>query len=103
MISIEEIRTNFKKNEIFLTDHAQTRAVERKIYFFEMMEAGINSIIIEDYPNDKYSPSCLIFGYTQSNRPLHLHVSKKDANKLKIITVYEPNRAEWINFIERKK
>jgi hypothetical protein len=68
-----------------------------------LIEAGSDSIIIEDYPSDKYSPSCLIFGYTQKNRPLHLHISRKDSNIIKIITVYEPNKEEWMNFIERNK
>ena len=27
---------------------------------------------IEDYPNDKYDPSCLILGFTRSRRPLHI-------------------------------
>ncbi len=101
MKSIKEIHTNFRENEVFLSDHAQTRAIERKIYYFEIIEAGMDSIIIEDYPNDKYSPSCLIFGYTKNNRPLHLHITRKDSNKIKIISVYEPDKEEWINYIER--
>ncbi|MEG4054235.1 MULTISPECIES: DUF4258 domain-containing protein [unclassified Microcoleus] len=31
--------------------------------------------VIEEYPDDKYSPSCLIFGLTIANRPLHVQCS----------------------------
>lgn len=103
MKHIEEIRSNFRNKDIYLSDHAQTKAVERNISYYEIIEAGAESIIIEDYPYDKYSPSCLLFGYTQRKRPLHLHVSRKDSNIIKIITVYEPNEEEWFNFMERKK
>ena len=27
--------------------------------------------VIEDYPDDKYGPSCLLLGFTSTGRPLH--------------------------------
>jgi hypothetical protein len=66
------------------------------------METGDNAIIIEDYPDDKYSPSCLILGLTINNRPLHLQVSRRESDILTIITLYEPNQTEWINYSQRR-
>ena len=49
---------------------------------------------IEDYPDDKYAPSSLILGFTETGRPLHIQTSHVDSDLLKIITLYEPDPAE---------
>ena len=36
----------------------------------ELMAAAPN--MIEDYPEDKYGPSCLLLRFTSANRPLHI-------------------------------
>lgn len=66
------------------------------------MQISENAIIVEEYPDDKYSPSCLIFGFTQTNRPLHLQVSTQESAIVKIITIYEPDPNQWIQFTRRK-
>ncbi|MCF6335624.1 MAG: DUF4258 domain-containing protein [Spirochaetales bacterium] len=57
--------------------------------------------IIEHYPNDKYGPSCLILGFTKSNRPLHIQSTYPELQLIKIITLYEPDTKQWIDFKER--
>jgi hypothetical protein len=66
------------------------------------METGDNAIIIEDYPDDKYSPSCLILGLTINKRPLHLQVSRRESDILTIITLYDPDQTEWIDYSQRR-
>ena len=66
------------------------------------MQIAENAIVIEEYPDDKYSPSCLIFGTTKTNRPLHLQVSMQESEIVKIITIYEPDPNQWIQFTRRK-
>jgi len=44
--------------------HAFRRAVERNISAAEIREAGTNAEVVEDYPDDKYSPSALLLGFT---------------------------------------
>ena len=61
-----------------------------------------NAQSIEEYPDDKYSPSCLIFGQTKYRRPLHIQASFVDTDNVRIITLYEPDPTEWIDFIERR-
>ena len=46
------------------------------------------SQIIEDYPDDKYGPSCLILGFTLTNRPVHIQCSYPSRPLIKIITLY---------------
>lgn len=50
---------------------------------------------IEEYPDDKYSPSCLIYGKTDTGRDLHVQLSLPSS--VVIITVYDPDPEEWIN------
>lgn len=62
----------------------------------------MNANIIEEYPEDRYSPSCLLLGFTQAGRPLHIQVSLADTDLVKIITLYEPSVEEWINYSQRR-
>ena len=47
--------------------------------------------VIENYPEDKYGSSCLILGFTEAGKPVHVHCSHPSRSWIKIITVYEPN------------
>ena len=97
MKTLVEIRQQLQAGEFEFTRHAFKRSIERNISDLEIIEAGANVIIIEDYPTDKYSPSCLLLGLTIAARVLHLQVSRMESDLLKIITLYEPNDDEWIN------
>ncbi|KAA3662100.1 MAG: DUF4258 domain-containing protein [Calditrichaeota bacterium] len=72
------------------------RAIERK----EIEEAIVSGEIIEQYPFDKYSPSCLIYGKTKGGKKLHIQASLPP--QIVIVTVYEPNPEEWIDFRIRR-
>ncbi len=76
-----------------LTAHASDRAAQRGIVSREIEEVIAAGEVIEDYPDDKYGPSCLILGYTQAGRVLHVQVSYPPA--VKVITVYEPASDQW--------
>jgi hypothetical protein len=82
--------------------HAFKRVVERNISDVEIRQAGASAEMIEDYPDDKYSPSCLLLGFTKRGCPLHVQVSYAEADLVKIITLYEPDQNEWMNFSQRR-
>ena len=102
MTLIDEIRRKFASNKVEFTKHAAVRSLTRNIAISEIREAIAVGEVIEDYPDDKYGPSCLIFGRTTSDRPLHIQCSDPSRAILKIITVYEPTPDEWIEFKQRK-
>ncbi|MCC6499016.1 MAG: DUF4258 domain-containing protein [Anaerolineales bacterium] len=102
MKSLEQIRRQLAAGEFEFTRHALKRAVERNISEGEIREVARDAELVEDYPQDKYSPSCLIFGMTNENRPLHIQVSYADTDKVRIITLYEPDPEEWIDHRERR-
>jgi hypothetical protein len=103
MKSLLEIQQQLKAGKFEFTHHAFKRAIERNISEQEIREVSENIEIIEDYPDDKYSPSSLLLGFTQSERVLHIQVSRMGSNILKVITLYEPDETEWINYKTRRK
>ncbi len=100
--SLAEIQAKFSRDEFEFSKHAVDRMILRDISVGETREAVDNAEIIEDYPDDKYGPSCLIFGMTVSQRPLHIQCSYPSRQFIKVITVYEPDPNEWIGYRERK-
>lgn len=102
MKSIDEIRTQLSVGQFEFSRHAFKRAVERNISEFEIRQSGIQARIIEDYPDDKYAPSCLLLGFTATRRPLHAQVSYVDTDLLKIITIYEPDETEWYDYSRQR-
>ena len=103
MKSLQEIQQQLQAGEFEFTRHALKRSIERNISDQEIREIGETIEIIEDYPDDKYSPSCLLLGFTQANRVLHLQVSRIESDRIKVITLYEPDPTEWIDYKLRGK
>lgn len=97
------IQEKFADEQFELSRHALDRTILRLISVQEIREAVRQAELLEDYPNDKYGPSCLLFGFTNRGRALHLQCSYPSRPLIKIITVYEPDAAEWIDFRVRKK
>src|SRR5215210_3267462 len=52
--------------------------------------------ILEDYPEDVRGHSCLMLGYGEGGRAIHVVCSPKD-EYLAIITAYLPDEDEWSN------
>jgi hypothetical protein len=69
-----------------------------------VFEAVTNGRIIEDYPEDEPYSSCLIYGRTSENRPLHAVCAYSPEDEMVIIvTVYEPHSSRWVDFERRLK
>ncbi|MEK6761110.1 MAG: DUF4258 domain-containing protein [Nitrospirota bacterium] len=102
MKTLDDIRRQLAAGEFEFSRHAFKRAIERSISESEIQQAGARANIIEDYPDDKYAPSSLLLGFTVTGRPLHIQVSHVDSDLLKIITIYEPNPAEWYDYARRR-
>ncbi|MCT7996317.1 DUF4258 domain-containing protein [Laspinema olomoucense] len=99
---LEEIKSQLQAGKFEFTRHAFKRAIERNISEAEIKEASVTIEMIEDYPDDKYSPSCLLLGFTLANRALHFQVSRIESDFVKIITLYEPDLEQWIDYRRRK-
>ncbi|MBA5867445.1 MAG: DUF4258 domain-containing protein [Nitrospira sp. CR1.3] len=102
MKSLNEIRQQLSTGAFEFSRHAFKRAIERDISDAEIRQAGAQARIIEDYPDDKYAASSLLLGFTVSGRPIHIQVSHLDPGLVKIITLYEPDPAEWYDYARRR-
>lgn len=98
---IDEIRKKINNNLFEFSIHALDQSIIRHISIQDFREAILDGEIIEYYPNDKYGPSCLILGFTKSNKPLHIQSTYPERQLIKIITLYEPDTKQWIDFKER--
>ncbi len=102
MQRLKAIQSKFLLDEFEFSKHAVDQSILRDISVTEIRETISVGVVIEDYPDDKYGPSCLIFGRTLSQRPIHVQCSYPSRPIIKIITLYEPDPAEWIDYKERK-
>ncbi len=99
---IRKIRKKIAQRQFEFAQHAVDQSIIRHISVQELCEAIASGEIIEDYPEDKYGPSCLVLGFTLANRPLHIQCSYPSRSLVKIITIYEPEPKMWIDFKVRR-
>ena len=97
---IKKIKDKIQKGEYRFSDHAVKRMIKRSIDRHEIEDVITKGEVIEEYPDDKYSPSCLIYGKTKKGKNLHVQISLPPT--VIIITVYEPDSSEWINYRIRR-
>lgn len=94
-MDIEKIKTAFIDRTFRYTKHGAEQRINRRISSNEIEEVVLDGEIIEDYPFDKYGPSCLISGKTEQGRTLHIQIALYPI--ISIVTVYEPNPEKWID------
>jgi len=102
MNHIKELHEKFVKGDFEFSKHAVDQTIIREISVHEIQDAIKSGEIIEDYPDDKYGPSILLFGLTKENRPIHIQCSYPSWSIVKIITVYEPDPDQWVDYKKRK-
>jgi hypothetical protein len=95
---IDEIRRRVARGDFEFSQHAVDQAIIRHISVRELREAIASGEVIEVYPEDKYGPSCLIFGMTRGGRPVHVQCGDPSRSTVKIVIAYEPDPAIWIEF-----
>ena len=99
-MELNEVKAEITAGNYRFSDHAVKRMIRRSIDRMEVEEAVLTGEIIEEYPEDKYSPSCLIYGVSKAGRHLHVQLSLPPA--VIVITAYEPDASEWIDYRVRR-
>ena len=104
MVALDNIRVRIKARNYLLSKHATDQLIVRDISVAEVEQVLLGEAeLIEDYPQDKYGPSCLIVGYTNTGRALHVQCAYSDPMIVKIVTVYEPDPDRWIEMRIRRR
>jgi len=103
MAILDGIRHKVGRGLYELSQHAADQAIKRQITIDEVEQAIAAGEIIENYPDDKYGPSCLVLGFTRSERPLHVQCSYPSRALVKLITMYQPDPELWIDLRVRRR
>jgi len=92
---LTRVRGVVAKRILFLP-HAvnQMNSPERMISTEEIRAVVFHGVLIENYPKDVRGHSCLMLGWGEGDRPLHVICAPK-ADYLAIITTYLPSSTLW--------
>ena len=89
-MDIKGLREAIRAGNFEWRKHTLIRLAERNIAQDIILEVVLSGKIIEDYPQDKPFPSCLIFKII-NDKPYHAVVAFDSGHKKgHIITVYQP-------------
>ena len=94
-LSLEEIRRKIASNDFEISKSVVNGSALHRIQVHEVKEAIANGQLIEDYPDDRYGPSCLICGLTKAGRAIHVQCSYPSRWLINIINMYDPLPERW--------
>lgn len=102
MIDMEKLRAYYERRKVFMSEHASNRCAQREITQKDLKNCVMTGEIIEQYPGDFPSPSCLIFGRTVDGRIMHV-VASDNGEYSKIITAYIPDTETFENDLKTRR
>jgi hypothetical protein len=103
-MDLENIIEAIRRNRIRITDHADEEAHSDHLSYDEIFLSVFQGEIIEDYPEDKPYPSCLIYGENFEKEPVHsVWAYNKENQWAVLITVYRPDPGRWIDWRRRRE
>lgn len=102
-MNIRDIIGAIRNNRIRITDHADEEAQADHLSFDEIFISVFQGEIIEDYPDDRPYPSCLVYGETFRGDPVHSVWAYNWENQWAVlVTVYRPDPRRWIDWRTRR-
>lgn len=100
--TLKRIKSQAKKGNIRLTQHAQQEMVEENIMIDEVFEAISSSKVLENYPEHRRGSCCLLNGKSRNGNPIHI-VCTTFLSVLIVITAYRPKLPKWVTPIQRRQ
>ncbi len=100
MFDMEWIKNKVRNSDEYVTGHAEQERINDNLTFAEIRESLLNGIILEQYKDTGRGESCLVAGFTDTGKPIHI-VCGERREKLVIITVYIPLPPKFKNPYER--
>ena len=99
---LEQVKRSAQKRILFLPHTIQQMSRPERIISTKEVEIVVTTgELIEDYPDDMRSHSCLLLGYGNEQRVIHVVCSPKE-DYLAIITAYLPNQNQWSSDFKRR-
>lgn len=84
-----------RQRKILWTYHINMRLQNRGISRRTILESIDTYEVIEEYPDDKYFPSYLVFGRYQGDVVHIVFAADVEDDNVRLITAYHPNPLEW--------
>ena len=98
----KKIKTAASKRILFLPHAIQQMSLPSRMISGEEVEDVVwNGEVIENYPEDLRGHSCLMLGYGEIKRAVHIVCAPRD-EYLAIITAYLPDPAVWSEDFRRR-
>ena len=102
-MDIKNIIESVRAERVNITQHARKEARDDELVLDEIFDATCRGKVIEDYPEDKPYPSCLIHGETEAGNVVHsVWAHAAESQIAVLITVYRPDPERWIDWETRK-
>lgn len=104
MIQLQAIVSCARAGRYRITEHADEESYNDGLSHAEVLKALFSGEIIEQYPDDKPYPSCLVFGKNKNEEPIHSVWAYNEASDAAVlITVYRPDAEKWIEWKVRRR
>ena len=104
MTEITQIIQAIQTDRVIVSRHAREEAENDNLKLEQIFSSVLRGEIIKNYPEDRPYPSCLIYGETQQQEPIHsVWAYNQDNGWAVLITVYRPDPQQWINWRTRRK
>lgn len=97
-VNIEDIRDAIISGSYEFSFHSNREMREDQLIAGEIFSSVLRGEVIEDYPDDKPFPSCLIYGNTPRGDPVHSVWGYNAGERYAVlITVYRPYPGRWVD------
>lgn len=92
-----------KERKVLWTYHVNMRMKERSISRQMMMDSAADFEIIEQYPEDKYFPSFLVYSRYMGTVFHALFAVDMDNDNVRIVTAYYPDLKIWNDDLKTRR
>jgi len=104
VVLLGHIQDAIEGNRIRVTDRAVEEAHAEGLALSEICFSALHGETIEDYPDAKPYPACLIYGATPDGEPVHSVWAYNEISRwVALITVYRPDPRRWVNWRKRRR
>jgi len=104
MLRIESIVESIQGERVRITDHADEEAYNDGLSVGEILGSIEAGEIIEDYPDDRPYPSCLILSRNPKGEVVHsVWAYNQSTRSSVLVTVYSPDPRLWIDGKVRRR
>ncbi len=101
MLEIDWIIEKVRNNKYYFSKHGDQERQNENLFIAEVEEALVSGRILERYEDTGRGESCLVAGFTNKGKPVHI-VCGGVQEEMVIITVYVPQPPKFKTPYERR-